>query len=330
MAFASTPRAARLLALLAHLALLALLALTGCAAPPAPRPFTAPLPPFAEGGRFAVVGDLQRTSLLEFWRESNDAERPLIVGALAAERPAFLAITGDLVFDGSSDGKWADFDALMAPVRDAGIPVVGALGNHEYWGGRAGEAKFFARLPLLEGRRWYTLAWGPLRLVVLDSNLGALPPADGEAQRRWYADTLTALDGDPAVRGVLVMMHHPPYTNSTVTGDEAQVQRDFVPAFLAARKTLAMMCGHVHSYERFARQGKAFVVSGGGGGPRAPLYTGADRRHPDDLYPGPALRDFNFVVITVEAGGLAGEVRGLKKGGRAFSTMDRFFLPFAE
>ena len=310
--------------------LFALLALTGCAAAPAPRPFAGPLPPFAEGGRFAVVGDLQRTSLLEFWRESNDAERPLIVDALAAARPAFLAITGDLVFDGSSDRKWADFDALMAPIRDAGIPVVAALGNHEYWAGRAGEAKFFARFPHLDDQRWYSLSWGPLRLVVLDSNLGAMSDAEWGAQRRWYAGTLAAHDRDPTVRGVLVMMHHPPYTNSTITGDEVQVQRDFVPAFLAAGKTLAMMCGHVHSYERFTRQGKTFVVSGGGGGPRARLETGASRRHPDDLFPGPALRDFNFVLLTVEAGGLVGEVRGLKKGGRAFSSMDRFFLPFAE
>ena len=76
--------------------------------------------------------------------------------------------------------------------------------------------------------------------------------------------------------------------------------------------------------------GKTFVVSGGGGGPRPRLLTGPDRRHADDLFSGPALRDFNFVRFTVEARGLVGEVRGLPKGGRAFASMDRFFLPFAE
>jgi len=106
------------------------------------------------------------------------------------------------------------------------------------------------------------------------------------------------------------------------------VQRDLLPAFMAAKKTLAMMTGHVHSYERFARAGKALVVSGGGGGPRARLSTGKDRRHDDDLYKGPALRDFNFVVLTVDEKGIAVEVRGLPKGGTAFSAMDRFFLPF--
>jgi hypothetical protein len=290
--------------------------------------FSGQVPPWAPGARFVVCGDTQRTSLLEFWREQNDAERARVIGAIAAEHPAFLALTGDLVFDGSSARQWADFDALTAPLRAAGVPVFPAFGNHEYWGGREGERHLLARFPHLQGQHHYTLAFGPLRLVVLDSNLGALGERERLAQARWYAGTLDELDRDPAVRGVLVLWHHPPYTNSTVTGDEARVQRELVPAFLAARKTLALLSGHVHSYERFARSGKAFITSGGGGGPRARLLGGAERRHPDDLYAGPALRDFNFVILTVEPGGVSAEVRGLPKGGETWTTLDRFSLPF--
>lgn len=300
----------------------------GCAAAPPPEAFSGALPPFHDGGRFAVVGDLQRTSLLEFWRESNDAERLVVVRAIAAERPAFLAMVGDLTFDGSSAAKWAELDALAAPIRDAGIPVFGVLGNHEYWGGRGGERRFFARFPHLEGRHHYAVAYGPVRLIFLDSNIGELTAGEWRTQGRWYEDTLAALDRDPEVRGVLVLLHHPPFTNSTVTGDERHVQRDLVPAFVRARKTVAMITGHVHSYERFERSGKTFVVSGGGGGPRARLSVGADRRHPDDRFAGPALRDFNFVVLTVGAGGIDAEVRGMPKGGAAFSPMDRFSLPW--
>jgi 3',5'-cyclic AMP phosphodiesterase CpdA len=293
-----------------------------------PPAFAAAIPPFEEGGRFAVVGDLQRTSLLEFWREQNDAERSLVVGGIARARPAFVAIAGDLTFDGSSAAKWAEFDALTAPLRDAAIPVIAALGNHEYWGGRAGEPRFFARFPRLEERHWYTVAYGPLRLVVLDSNIDDLTPAAWARQVRWFEATLAELDRDPEVRGALVLLHHPPFTNSSVTGDELHVQRFFVPPLLRARKSLALLSGHVHSYERFSRSGKMFVVTGGGGGPRAELRTGGDRRHPDDLFSGPALRDFNFVLFTVSGAGLAAEVMGLSKGGTSFSPIDRFSLPF--
>jgi Icc-related predicted phosphoesterase len=294
-----------------------------------PRPFEGELPPFREGGRFAVVGDLQRTSLLEFWRESNDAERGLVVAAIARARPAFLAIVGDLVFDGSSARSWAEFDALTAPLRDAGIPTLAAFGNHEYWGGRGGERHFFARFPGIEGHHWYTVDYGPLRFIVLDSNIDKLPAAAWERQVRWYEEALAAGDRAPEVRGVVVLLHHPPYTNSTVTGDEPHVQRFFVPPFLRAHKTLAMVSGHVHSYERFARAGKTFLVSGGGGGPRAKLATGSARRHPDDLFPGPALRDFNFLLVTVTAMGFTAEVLGLPKEGKVFKTIDRFSMPFA-
>ena len=307
----------------------ALLSASACAPLPPVRAFAGKIEPFHEGGRFAVVGDLQRTSWLEFWRESNDAEREVLVGAIPAAHPALLAITGDLVFDGSSAAQWAQLDATCAPVREAGIPVFAALGNHEYWGGKAGQVSFFQRFPHLENKHFYAIAYGPVRLVFLDSNIDELSPAAWEAQRVWYEKTLADFDADPGVRGVLVLAHHPPYTNSTVTSDELYMQRVIVPPLLRAKKTLGLLSGHVHSYERFAREGKMFVVSGGGGGPRARLAEGDGRRHPDDLVVGPPLRSFHFTVFTVTSEGLTAEVMGLPKGGTRVAPMDHFTLLFA-
>ena len=70
------------------------------------------------------------------------------------------------------------------------------------------------------------------------------------------------------------------------------------------------------------------VVSGGGGRPRAPLDVGPGRRHADDRFAGPALRDFNYVIYTVSSAGLAAETRGLPKGGAVFAPIDRFDLPW--
>ncbi|KYF68552.1 hypothetical protein [Sorangium cellulosum] len=123
-------------------ALLAVLSalLAACAPLPAPRRFAGSLdvPLRPTSGRIAVIADLQRTSTLEFWRESNDPERAALVRALAAARP----------------------DAVFA-----------ALGNHEYWCGGGGARHLFARFPHLGGRRWYEVAYGSLRVVVLDSNV---------------------------------------------------------------------------------------------------------------------------------------------------------------
>src|SRR4029453_8711084 len=67
-------------------------------------------PTHVQRGRFAIVGDLQRTSSLEFWRPSNAREGEQLIHQIVAARPDFLAIVGDLVFWGSSAGAWAAFD----------------------------------------------------------------------------------------------------------------------------------------------------------------------------------------------------------------------------
>jgi hypothetical protein len=299
----------------------------GCVDKATPVAFADPIGPYHEGARLVVVGDLQRTSFLEFWREQNDPERAIVVNAIAAEHPDLVAITGDCVFDGSSDAQWRAFDDLMAPVHSRHIPVVAAFGNHEYWAGPAPAAShFFPRFPLDGNAHFFTVRFGPLQLVVLDGNKDVLKAAEWRSQTDWYEKELDALDRDPAVLGVFVVLHQPPYTNSTVTGDEVYVQTDIVPPMLKARKTMAMLSGHVHSYERYSLNNRTFVVSGGGGGPRARLETGEHRRHPDDKFDGPALRDFNFTVYTVTRAGVQAEVRGLPKGGTAVRVMDVFSM----
>jgi Icc-related predicted phosphoesterase len=293
---------------------------------PVPPAFSAELAP-PRTGRFAIASDFQRTSRAEVWRESNREERALILEAIAREEPELLLMLGDLVFCGSSQSDWREFDALSAPIREAGIPVLAVPGNHEYWvSPRAGLRNFQARFPLLGDRRWHARSWGPLALVLLDSNRRFLSTALWEEQVRDYGEELARADGDPETRGTLVLVHHPPYTNSSVTSDELHVQDSFVPPFRAARKTLAMLAGHVHSYERYERGGKTFLVAGGGGGPRVRLKIGPRRRHADDLFAGPAVRFFHYLMGTLSADGVDIEMRGLRKGERRFETMDRFRL----
>jgi 3',5'-cyclic AMP phosphodiesterase CpdA len=281
-------------------------------------------------GRFAVVGDLQRTSLAEIFRESNERERDRLVREIAARGPDFLVCAGDLVFAGSSRLDWEEFDALTRPLRDAGVPMLPILGNHDYWPRKSTALRnYFARFPHVSGRRWYSVAYGPLGLVFLDSNEKALGPALWSEEAAWFASEIARFDADRAVRGTVVFVHHPPFTNSTVTTDESHVQRAFVPPFLAAKKTLAMISGHVHSYEQFAKGGKTFLVTGGGGGPRVRLASGAARRHSEDAFVGPEVRHFHFLLCAPGADGLQIEVVGLEKGARAFATLTRFTLSWA-
>jgi predicted phosphohydrolase len=282
-----------------------------------------------KSGRFAVVGDLQRTSRAEFWRESNPEERRRLVAEIAARNPDFVVGLGDLVFQGSSRRDWKFFDALTEPLRAAGVPILPILGNHEYWlSSRIALRNFFERFPTLAGRHWHAETYGSLGMLFLDSNEHELGREAWREQKAWLRETLSGFDADPAIAGVVVFVHHPPFTNSTVTGDELHVRRAFVPPFAAARKTLAMVAGHVHSYEHFVRGAKTFLVAGGGGAPRARLARGAARRHADDLFDGPELRHFHFLLWTPGASGLDVEVVGLEKRARECAPLARFTLPW--
>jgi Icc-related predicted phosphoesterase len=278
--------------------------------------------------RFAVIGDMQETSRLEFWREDNAARRALLVARIVEQRPAFTVLLGDLVFDGSSAAHWRRFDALVAPLAEAKIPIVPILGNHDYgWGMKKSLRHFHERFPELEGRRWHRRRFASLELVFLDSNFSVHAPAEREEQVLWFERVLEEADRDPSCRGTLVFVHHPPFTNSSVSRDSSVVRRFFLRPFLAAQKTRAMLSGHVHSYERFEQAGKTFVVSGGGGGPRVRLHRDGRARH-RDLFRGYAerRRPLHYLSSSLTDSVVSFDVVGLAEDGTSFASMETFAL----
>jgi 3',5'-cyclic AMP phosphodiesterase CpdA len=283
------------------------------------------------GRRFAAIGDLQDTSHLEFWREDNRAERALLVRRIAEEKPEFVVLLGDLVFDGSSPRHWRRFDELVAPIRAAGVPMVPILGNHDYWWGKSKNLRHYReRFPELEGHRWHRRRFESLELVFLDSNAAAQSAADRQEQLKWFSGVLRAADGDTSCRGTLVFVHHPPFTNSAVTRGNDWVRRSFVEPFVSATKTRAMLSGHVHSYERFEHGGKTFVVSGGGGGPRVRLVAEDRTRHRDLYRPASSSRrPCHYLSVALSVGSLSIEAIGIEKGGRSFGAMESFELKLA-
>jgi acid phosphatase type 7 len=218
----------------------------------------------------AVAGDLQRTSFFELLilREQNDKERERIINSIAAEDINGVILLGDLIFNGSSKDEWIRFDNLTGPVKDKAIPIFAILGNHEYMGNnKKGISHFSQRFPQVNTKqRWYLINVDSLAFIFIDSNFGELKEEIQTNQLNWFKKTLTNLENNDSVKFIIVFSHHPPYSNSRVTGDNKVLQNEFLPVLYQSSKTLGMISGHTHSYERFYKNGKMFIVSGGGRG----------------------------------------------------------------
>ncbi len=274
-------------------------------------------------------GDTQSTTWVEsrlLGRERNEVERQRLIEEIVRSNPDGALILGDLVTVGSRLKDWQIFDQLSAPFRAASIPLLAALGNHDYMGANSLALRHArARFPQLESSRWYTRRYGSIALVVLDSNLAELGEPEWISQRAWYEQELRALEADPSVSAILCVSHHPPFTNSSVTDDEVHVQQAFLPAFFGAHKTRAWISGHAHAYEHFEKQGRKFLVSGGGGGPRVKLLGGDKLRHADQ-YAGSSPRPFHFLHLMLTGEQLTIEVRGFSQMDEPLRTLETLRL----
>jgi len=272
----------------------------------------------------AIVGDVQRTSLAELsfmGRGQYDAEREAILSAIGDDKPDMVMMLGDQVVAGDDEAQWTYFDECMQKINDGRIPVYSMLGNHDYGEDRGRCLRNYTeRFPHLDGRQ-SMVKIGSLAIVSVNSNFDQLRSSEIRQQEEDYNKWLKELDADPAVRGIIVASHHPPYTNSDL-GANREVIEMFAKPFLAARKTRLYLAGHVHSYERFVAGDKTFVTSGGGGGPRRLVDNSSSRPFQNDAYRIGTLRPFHYIRLKIGENELKGEVVMLQRG--KFHVGDRF------
>ena len=197
-----------------------------------------------------------------------------IFNDILLRNPAAVFLLGDVVALGSSNRQWKPMDIYLRRLRDKGIKVNAALGNHEVMGQSGkGQRKFQQRFPAHNKTGSLTIS-DSVAVILLNSNFGSLSSTEDTAQTGWYRRTLQSLDADSAITFIITGCHHSPYTNSKIVGSSISVREKFVPYFLKSKKSRLFLSGHSHNFERFQQQGKDFFVIGGGGGLHQPLKHG--------------------------------------------------------
>lgn len=285
-------------ALFVSFAIAGVLGFTGCSKKSSAQTSTVDLhfdvkPPF----RFVTYGDTR-------FHDPNDTDpsnpvvRVALVEAIAQADPAFIGITGDIVYRGSDANDWKVWDSETSIWHGKKIPVYPTLGNHDLHGDLSVVlGNYFERFPQLNKSRYYSVRAGNILILALDSSLDEIGGPQGE----WLADKLDHVPAD--VDFVFLLLHHPPYTSSTDThlggGHSARSPEQALAKLLEqrqpkARYRIVVFAGHVHNYERHEHGGVTYFVTGGGA---AHPYL-IDRK-PDDLFQGSGV-NYHYLLVAVD------------------------------
>lgn len=273
-----------------------------------------------------LLGDTQRTSGIEFWKEKNTGISKIIFQKIASEYPDFIIHLGDMVFDAASPDSWKQFDYDADNVNNKKILMYPVLGNHEYYGNnKIAKENIISRFPFLEEKTWYSKRINDVGVILLNSNFGELSEEQNLEQLNWYRNELEKFQNDTTINYILAACHHPPFTNSKVVGDDKNVLEKFVIPFISVPKAQLFFSGHCHSYEHFIKHGRHFIVSGGGGGPRQELKTSASGTRHDDSFKGTSLRDFHYCKLSLLYDKILFEMIAVNESGE-FKNKDSFSI----
>jgi Icc-related predicted phosphoesterase len=251
----------------------------------------------ADAYRFAAFGDTRCHDPADT-DAANPAARHALVAAIDKERPAFISIGGDVVYNGESPKDWEVWDTETAAWKQSKIPIYPALGNHDLKGNEATAlANYFARFPDIKQSRFYSVKLGKSFLVVLDSALDETSGAQGD----WLREQLNK--ASPETEFVFLVFHHPPYTSSSDEkifggGHSARGTEKALAQVLEERQKhlharIIVFNGHVHNYERYEHSGVTYFVTGGGGAHAYPVP-----RTSEDLYQDNGI-NYHYLLVDV-------------------------------
>ena len=187
----------------------------------------------------------------------------LVAARMAEEEAEFVVHTGDLI-ESPTQVEWREFLASGSSLFQA-MSFLCVIGNHErnhrtyydLFSLPAGGGKF--------GEQWWSLKWGDVLLVGLDSNLQYLKLTGLREETDWLRETLSQ-----DARYKFVFFHHPLYSSDAHYGGNERLGTLWAPIFQEAGVT-AVFVGHCHNYEHVVRDGVHYFITGGGGAPLYPL-----------------------------------------------------------
>ena len=224
---------------------------------------------------------------------TGSTQQQQIANMLAGENFDFAMHGGDLAYGDSTGVGGATYQTMdnwffgMYAGWLRSRPMFPSIGNHDSRVSNGDGRPYLDLFVLPEhgsnptypdhAERYYSFDYGPVHVVVLDTELAFQDPARRAAQLSWLEADLTATTQPWKV----ALFHRSPYSAGGEHGSDLTVRDAFGPVFDRFGVQL-VISAHEHDYERTvpmragvpASGGTTYIVSGGGGAPLYPAATG--------------------------------------------------------
>ena len=213
-----------------------------------------------------------------------------LASRMTADTWNFALLSGDIAYGANTtggDATYATYHSWFFDIYRSWLPfraVFPAMGNHD---GRATNGWGTAYLDLFvlpeesaastygDEERYYSFDYGPVHVVVLDTERAFIDTARRQVQLQWLASDLAS----SSAPWKIALFHKSPYSSSSGHGSELAVRAAFGPLFERHGVQMAIS-GHDHGFERSVpwrestdrtRQAVTYIVTGGGGGKLYPF-----------------------------------------------------------
>ncbi len=176
-----------------------------------------------------------------------------------SSRPAGVFVNGDCAVLKGLAEDYATFSSLIAPLREAGLPMHLTLGNHDDRDiFRTSLKAAIPAAPPLASKHVSIVEGARANWFLLDSldEVNKTPGKLGDEQRAWLAKALDANTAKPA----LVMVHHNPISGSPEKKGSLTDADELLAILLPRRHVKAIFFGHTHVW-RFAEKDGLHLVN---------------------------------------------------------------------
>ena len=209
----------------------------------------------------------------------------------------FAIILGDIVYP---DGDDSDYKKrFFIPYCDYPKPIIGVVGNHDWYSKLRGYQKHFLneselakqcnRPQVIQPNLYFFIETKRLRIICLDSGISGNKIDD--EQMRWLREVCERAPRDITK---ILLLHHPLYAQ-----DERRKIAEQLEPLVNQYRIKLTIGAHIHNYQKYTITDAPAVhlVNGGGGAGLSPTHMLADKKLVEDFYPSVADSNKKFPKI---------------------------------